>query len=91
MTVLVVFQLNRGNQIFVALDDPLVEGPLAQAPRSSEDMAGAVVAGWLQYDRHRVLRRLGRMGVDVVHSAPGQMAVQVVNRYLRVKRRGLIG
>ena len=85
------YLVQRHLVIFVALDDPALEAPLEAAPRTSESLASAVVAGWLQYDRRRVLRRLGRMGVDVVQAAPGQVALQVVNRYLRVKRRGLIG
>lgn len=85
------YLVQRHLVIFVALDDPVIEEPLEASPSSTEELAGAVVAGWLQHDRHRVLRRLGRMGVDVVHSAPDQVPIQVVNRYLRVKRRGLIG
>jgi uncharacterized protein (DUF58 family) len=85
------YLVQRHLVIFVALDDPLLEEPLERSPKSPEELAGAVVAGWLQFDRQRVLRRLGRMGVDVVHSSPGQVPLQVVNRYLRVKRRGLIG
>jgi uncharacterized protein (DUF58 family) len=77
--------------IFVALDDPSTETPLSKHPESTEDMAGAVVAGQLRQDRQRVLRRLRRMGVDVVHGPPGRAAVDLLVRYVRYKRRGLIG
>ncbi len=77
--------------IFVALDDPVVEEPLSREPRTAQDLAAAVVASHLRQDRQRVLRRLARMGVDVVHGPPGPATLQLLERYVHVKRRGLIG
>lgn len=77
--------------VFVALDDPAIEEPLARAPESPEDLAAAVVAGGLKQDRRRVLRRLRRMGVDVISGPPGPAALQLLARYVHIKRRGLIG
>jgi uncharacterized protein (DUF58 family) len=77
--------------IFVALDDPVVQEPLAREPRDAQDLAAAVVAGHLRQDRQRVLRRLSRMGVDVVHGPPGPATLKLLERYVHIKRRGLIG
>lgn len=77
--------------IFVALDDPAIEEHVAAAPSSTVDLAATVVAGGLRQDRDRVLRRLRRMGIDVVHGPPGPAALQALARYVHVKRRGLIG
>ncbi|MEM9068391.1 MAG: DUF58 domain-containing protein [Myxococcota bacterium] len=77
--------------VFVALDDPAVQDRIGAAPKDAEDLAATVVAGGLRHDRERVLRRLRRMGVDVVHAPPGPAALQLLARYVRVKRRGLIG
>lgn len=77
--------------IFVALDDPAVEAPLRDLPTVAEDLAAAVVAGALRSDRRRILRRLERMGVDVVTGPPGVASLHLLQRYLRVKSRGLIG
>ncbi len=77
--------------IFVALDDPAIEEPLARSPESAQDLAAALVAGHLRQDRQRTLRRLARMGVDVVHGAPGPATLKLLERYVHVKRRGAIG
>ncbi len=77
--------------IFVALDDPALEERVEAAPASAFDLAAAVVAGGLIQDRERVLRRLRRMGVDVVHGPPGPAALKTLARYVHIKRRGLIG
>lgn len=77
--------------VFVALDDPVVEAPLARRPESAQDLAAAVVAGQLRQDRQRTLRRLTRIGVDVVHGPPGPATLKLLERYVHIKQRGLIG
>ncbi len=77
--------------IFVALDDPAIEEPLETLPKEPVDLAAATVAGGMRQDRQRVLRRLSRMGVDVISGPPGPAALQLLARYVHVKRRGLIG
>lgn len=77
--------------VFVALDDPALEEPLVSAPQTGQQLAAAVVASSLANRRHVVLARLSRMGVHVVHSRPGAVAGALVERYVRIKSRGLIG
>ena len=77
--------------VFVALDDPLLEEPLSNVPDSTQALASAVVAGSLRDRRHLVLARLSRLGVHVVHTKPGAVAGELVERYVRIKSRGLIG
>ena len=77
--------------VFVALDDPGLDAFVDAPPNSAEALAASVVASGLRQDRARVLRRLGRMGVDVIHAPPGPAALALLARYVRVKRRGLIG
>ncbi len=77
--------------VFVALDDPALEEPLLTAPSDGRALAAAVVASSLANRRHVVLARLSRMGVHVVHSRPGAVAGALVERYVRIKSRGLIG
>jgi len=77
--------------VFVALDDPALAEPMSALPGDATTMARAVVASGLQQDRQRVLRRLRRMGVDVVSGPPGPAALALLERYVHIKRRGLIG
>jgi len=85
------YLVQRHFVMFVALDDALIEAPLRHQPLAPDDLSRAVVAGGLRQERLHVLRRLERMGVNVVHGPPGRLAVELVNRYLRIKKRGLIG
>ena len=68
-----------------------MEQPLAVAPKRAEDLAAGVIAGHLRQNRQRVLRRLQRMGVDVVQGRPGPATLRLLARYVAIKRRGLIG
>lgn len=77
--------------VFVAIDDPVVAEPLEKEPERAQDLAAAVVAGHLRHDRQRVLRGLSRLGVDVVHGPPGAATLKLLERYVHIKRRGLIG
>jgi len=77
--------------VFVALDDPLLEEPLSALPSDAADLAAAVVASNLSQRRHLVLARLPRLGVHVVHARPGAVAAELVEKYVKIKSRGLIG
>lgn len=77
--------------LFVALDDPQVEAPLEREPGGLSDVASGVVASTIRADRRRVLRRLERLGANVIHAPPGPAALAMVARYVEIKRKGLIG
>ncbi len=85
------YLVQRHFVMFVALDDAVIEAPLRLQPREPDDLSRAVVAGGLRQDRLRVLRRLEHVGANVVHGPPGRLAFELINRYLRIKKRGLIG
>jgi hypothetical protein len=53
-------------------------------------MARAVVAADVAREREVVQRRLIRMGVHVVDAVPSQVSIELINRYLDIKRRELI-
>ena len=77
--------------LFVALDDPIVEQPWRTPPTDVERMASAVMTSELRRARHVVLRELEISGVRVVHGEPGEAALAVLQQYLDIKRRGLLG
>lgn len=77
--------------IFVALEDPFLEGALDQRTRTPRALARALAMQDLQKDRSRVLHRLRRHGVHVVSGTPGMAAIQLVSQYTQIKRKELIG
>ena len=48
------------------------------------------IAGELRSDRELVLRRLRRMGIQVLDVRPEDASPQLVSRYLDVKRREMV-
>jgi len=76
--------------VFVSLRDPLLETRAAAEPRDLVALNEAVVAESLRGEREVVLNRLRRLGVFCIDAAPGAIGVQLVNRYLEIKRREMI-
>jgi uncharacterized protein (DUF58 family) len=81
---------NRHAVIFVTLRDPLLPGIVDANPESFLNVAEAVVAHDLLRERAVVLERLARMGVHCLEVPPRGLAVGLVNRYLMIKKRGLL-
>jgi uncharacterized protein (DUF58 family) len=81
---------NRHAVIFVTLRDPLLPGIVDARPDRFRDAAEAVVAHDLLRDRAVVLERLTRLGVHCLEVPPRGLAVSLVNRYLTIKKRGLL-
>jgi uncharacterized protein (DUF58 family) len=76
--------------VFVALRDPLLGRQAAAAPERLGDVHRAVVAGEMMHDREVVLQRLRQLGAQVVDCGVDELAVDLVDRYLAVKRRELV-
>jgi uncharacterized protein (DUF58 family) len=81
---------SRHAVIFVTLRDPLLPGIVDAKPDRFRDVAEAVVAHDLLRDRAVVLERLTRLGVHCLEVPPRGLAVSLVNRYLTIKKRGLL-
>ena len=76
--------------LFVTLRDPLLDRMVDAAPARFEDVAQAVIAHDFLRDRSIVLERLERLGVHCLDVPSRGLAAGVINRYLRIKQRGLI-
>jgi uncharacterized protein (DUF58 family) len=76
--------------LFVALRDPLLPALTNAYPSSTADLHRAVVAGEMLRERELVLERLRSLGVQVIDCGTDQLAVDLVDRYLAVKRRELV-
>jgi len=82
--------VNRHAVIFVTLRDPLLPGIIDAPPERFQNIAEAVVAHDLLRERAVVRERLTRMGVHCLEVPPRGLAVGLVNRYLTIKKRGLL-
>lgn len=76
---------------FVTLRDPFLDRTIRQEPRAAADVYRAVVADGLVTDRELVLQRLRRLGVHCLDTRPDRISTELLNRYLQVKRRELVG
>jgi len=77
--------------VFVTLEDAQLSGLAARAPTTLDHLHRAVVASDLVREREGVLRRLKRLGIHTVDALPGRVSSDLLNRYLEVKRRELVG
>jgi uncharacterized protein (DUF58 family) len=77
--------------VFAALRDPALDAVADAEPRTSIDLHRAVVAADLLRDREAVLKRLRRRGVLTVDARPDEVSTSLLNRYLDVRRRELVG
>ncbi len=76
--------------VFVATRDVDVEATAKAAPRDAVALNRAVVAGNLLQERELVFRRLRRRGISCVDAPPGPLSLELVRRYLSIKRREMI-
>ncbi len=76
---------------FVALRDPALEEARTARPGTLEDVYRAVVAGDLHRERQGVCLRLERRGVFVLDAPPERAGEPLLDRYLHVKRREMVG
>jgi len=76
--------------ICVTMRDGVVEAMAARTPATAEDAFDRVAATDLLAEQSAVRTHLRKHGVGLVESAPGDLAVATVNRYLELKRRGAL-
>jgi uncharacterized protein (DUF58 family) len=77
--------------LFVALRDPSLDAAALARPRRLGDVYRSVVASDFVRERERVIARLRRIGVQCLDAAPALVSSRLVNRYLDIKRRELVG
>ncbi|HRE89567.1 MAG TPA: DUF58 domain-containing protein, partial [Myxococcota bacterium] len=82
---------NRHLVLFVSLRDPLLDRLVAARPDDLVKLQGAVVADSLIREREVVLQRLRLRGIHCLDASPAEVGMALINRYLDIKRRELIG
>ena len=76
--------------VFVTLRDSLLQRTVDAPPTSLDSVAEAVIADDLLRDRSIVFERLERLGVHCLDVPSHGLSVGLLNRYLRIKQRGLL-
>jgi len=76
--------------LFVATKDPSLEKVGTRRPERVKDIHRAVVANQFSRERDVVIERLKRSGIHCLDVAPADVSVEMLNRYLEIKRRELI-
>ncbi|MDJ0949862.1 MAG: DUF58 domain-containing protein [Alphaproteobacteria bacterium] len=76
--------------LFVTMRDPALQTIKDARPRGPADVARAVIADEFLRDRMVVFERLRRLGVHCIDAPVEQVGVDLLNRYLMIKRRELI-
>jgi uncharacterized protein (DUF58 family) len=75
----------------VTLRDPHLDEVAGAEPRTVELLHRAVVARDLVRERQVVLRRLGRLGIRCLDVPPEAVTTPLLNRYLEIRRREMVG
>jgi len=77
--------------VMVTLRDPSLDAIADAAPDEVETLHRAVVSRDMIREREIVLRRLRRLGVLTIDAPPDGVSSQIIDRYLRIKRREMVG
>jgi uncharacterized protein (DUF58 family) len=75
---------------FVTFRDPLLRELTDREPATLADLNRAIAADELERERVAVLSALRRRGIFCLDAPPAEVGVQLVNRYLEIKRRELM-
>jgi uncharacterized protein (DUF58 family) len=76
--------------IFVTLRDQALSTVAGAPPRSLTALHSAVVAEDFLREREIVIQRLRRLGVHCIDAPPEAVSMNLLNRYLDIKRRELV-
>jgi uncharacterized protein (DUF58 family) len=76
--------------VCVTLQDPALFATVEAPPLSLDDVARSVVADGFVRERAIVFERLRRLGVHCLDVPAERMGMEMLNRYLLIKRRELI-
>lgn len=77
--------------LFVTMEDAELDAITSADPDDLSHLAMAVAADTLAQQRALVLQRLRQLGVDVIEAPWNRIGYRLIDRYLEIKRAGLIG
>lgn len=86
-----IARLQRTHMVlFVVIHDAELQSLERAAPARPEDVTKAVLAGAMSHERQAVLRRLARMGVEILQTDVQGLGPSLLGRYIAIKQRNLL-
>ena len=82
--------LKRHIVIFVAFRNTALDKLITQNAKTPEDAAASIIGDDLMRERGVILRRLERMGVNVIDANANTLNMKVLNTYMLLKARNAI-
>ncbi|HEY9090969.1 DUF58 domain-containing protein [Parasphingorhabdus sp.] len=82
--------IDRHLVLFVVLEDEELARFIRKEPESAQDVTRSVMAQSLLDQKKLVVSRLRHMGIDVIEGPHQNIGTQLINSYLKIKRRGAI-
>ncbi|MEO1660817.1 MAG: DUF58 domain-containing protein [Pseudomonadota bacterium] len=82
--------LDRHLVIFACFEDEQLSAMVETEPVTADLVSRAVIADSLLKERELVLRKLERLGVQVIETRPERFSADLVSRYLEIKRREML-
>lgn len=76
--------------LFATFEDEALSSMADAPPETTDDVTRAVIAGTLLAERDVVLRRLQRMGVQIIETRPEHFGGALISRYLQIKKRDML-
>ena len=76
--------------LFATFEDEALSSMADAPPETTDDVTRAVIAGTLLAERDVVLRRLQRMGVQIIETRPDLFGGALISRYLEIKKRDML-
>ena len=73
--------------LFAVFDDQDLQAQANAEPKTPEDVTRAVIADQLLQSRRTVIRRLERLGIDVLEAPVNEFSTALLNRYLKILRQ----
>ena len=76
--------------VVVLFENTEIKELLESSPKSLEDIYIKTIAEKFTLDKRRIVRELEQYGIHSVLTAPGNLTINVINKYLELKARGTL-
>jgi uncharacterized protein (DUF58 family) len=76
--------------VVVIFENTEINSLLESSPKTLEDIYVKTIAEKFRLDKRLLVRELEQYGIHTILTAPGNLTVSVINKYLELKARGFV-